>query len=439
MIPSEIILQKRNGQTLSNTDLKSFIRNYVDGDVTDYQMAAMLMAIYFQGMSDVEVSALVETMLHSGRTMDFSHLDAFVADKHSTGGVGDKISIILGPLMASAGLAIPMISGRSLGHTGGTLDKLESIPGFQVNLSLDKFQSLVETIGIGMIGQTEDICPADRKMYALRDVTGTVESIPLICGSIMSKKIAEGIQGLVLDVKVGSGAFMKTMDQAEALGSILKQTGLSFDVKTDVVYTNMDQPLGRFAGLWCEVREAIAGLRGDSDECPEDTQAVTYTLGNRLLLQAGLISNEKEGRKYQQDLIASGKAWEKFLEMVEAQKGDIAVVDNNPMKLHQPQFTRDYTAPIAGYIQKMDTTEIGWALTELGCGRRKTTDSVDFTAGMEFLHKTGDKVEKGEPLIRCFNSHENKLESALQMLGVEGVISYGETKPDEIPLSNKIE
>ncbi|RMF08178.1 MAG: thymidine phosphorylase, partial [Candidatus Neomarinimicrobiota bacterium] len=290
MIPSELIIQKRSGRALDREELAWLIQSYVEGTLPDYQMAAFLMAVFFQGMSLEENITLTDLMIASGERMDFSHLPAFPCDKHSTGGVGDKVSLVLGPLLASVGLAIPMISGRSLGHTGGTLDKLESIPGFSVDQSLPRFRELVEEVGIGMIGQTAHICPADKKLYALRDVTGTVESIPLIGASIMSKKIAEGIRGLVIDLKVGSGAFMQTLEQGRALGSRLQAIGEAFGVRTDILYSNMDQPLGRAAGIWCEVLEAVDCLRGQG---PRDTRALTLELSSVLVLQGGLADSRE--------------------------------------------------------------------------------------------------------------------------------------------------
>lgn len=411
MIPAEIIQQKRNGQSLSKKELRQFIQSYLDGTILDSQMSALLMAIYFQGMKDDEISSLVDTMLNSGKRMDFSSLDSYPADKHSTGGVGDKVSIILGPLLASAGLAIPMISGRSLGHTGGTLDKLETIPGFRVDVSLDEFEDLTKTVGIAMIGQTEDICPADRKMYALRDVTGTVESIPLICGSIMSKKIAEGIRGLVLDVKVGNGAFMKTLTDAKKLGEQLIRIGESFGVETDVVYTSMAQPLGNVAGLWCEIQESVDGLQGRG---PADTMAVTYELGAKLLIQSGIAKTKDEAIDLQKHLITSGKAYEKFMEMVKAQGGSTHCFSND--RCHAPKYFVDVLAEKTGIIQSMDTYQIGLATVELGCGRKKTSDTVDPSSGIRFLKKIGDSVEIGEPIFRCFNSNKKKLDNGKAML-----------------------
>lgn len=412
MIPSEIIKQKRDGNEISHTQIKDFINGYLREEIPDYQMSALLMAIFFNGMTESEISALVDVMLNSGERMDFTHHSNYVADKHSTGGVGDKVSIILGPLLAAAGIAIPMLSGRSLGHTGGTLDKLETIPGFKVDIDLDDFRKQVDSIGIAMIGQTKEICPADRRMYALRDVTGTIESIPLISGSIMSKKIAEGIRGLVLDVKTGNGAFMKNIDDAHKLGDTLKKIGKSFNINTDVVYTSMDQPLGKTAGLWCEVQESIDGLKGND---PDDTMQVTFELGAKLILQAGLSKTHSEAIAVQKELISNGKAYKKFLEMVEYQGGNPTDIENYS-RLHQPKCIGELTAKQSGYIKSMDTYKIGLATIELGCGRKKTTDTVDPTAGIEFYKKIGDKVNRGDTLFKFFNSDNSKLNPTEKLL-----------------------
>jgi len=422
MIPSEIIKQKRNGNEISHVQIKNFINGYVKDEIPEYQMSALLMAIFFNGMTDTEISALVDVMLNSGKKMDFTHSANYIADKHSTGGVGDKVSIILGPLLAAAGISIPMLSGRSLGHTGGTLDKLETIPGFKVDINLDDFRKQVDSIGIAMIGQTKDICPADRRMYALRDVTGTVESIPLISGSIMSKKIAEGISGLVLDVKTGNGAFMKNIDEARKLGRSLARIGKSFNINTDVVYTSMDQPLGKTAGLWCEMQESIDGLKGNG---PDDTMQVTYELGTKLILQAGLSKTQSEAIALQKKLISNGKAYDKFVEMVEYQGGNSQDLENYN-QLHQPKFSKSLIANKSGYIQSMDTYKIGLATVELGCGRKKTTDKVDPTAGIQFNYKIGDKVTDGDTVFRLFNSDKIKLESAFNVL--KNCFVIGKTK-----------
>ncbi|HCN24639.1 MAG TPA: thymidine phosphorylase [Candidatus Marinimicrobia bacterium] len=420
MIPAEIIKQKRDGAHLSKDHLCEFIQSYMEGSIADYQMTALLMAIFFNGMDDDELYSLVDIMVNSGEKMDFSNLECFVADKHSTGGVGDKVSIILAPILAEAGLAIPMISGRGLGHTGGTLDKLETIPGFRVDLSLTEFRKAVEQTGIAMIGQTNEICPADRKMYSLRDVTGTIESIPLICSSIMSKKIAEGIQGLVLDVKIGNGAFIKKMEDAKTLGNMLKRIGRHFGITTDIVYSSMNQPLGTTAGLWCEVKESINSLKGNGTD---DTMKITYELGSRLLLQAEISKTRNEAISLQKSIIQSGKGYEKFLDLVKNQGGSQKDIEQYT-KLHSPQHTREISANRSGFIQYMDTYTIGLATVALGCGRAKITDSVDPTAGMEFLKKTGEKVQKGEPLIRCFNSDKPKLQNTVNRL--ESVFQIGE-------------
>ena len=409
MNPTQLVQLKINGENIPQTELASFINAYVDEKIHDDEMTPFLKAVHAHGMTDKETIILTDIMLNSGDRLAFSNMDAYVADKHSTGGVGDKVSMVLGPIMAAAGLAIPMLTGRSLGHTGGTTDKLETIPGFQTSLTLDQFKANVETHGICIMGQTESICPADRKMYALRDVTDTIDSIPLICGSIMSKKIAEGIQGLVLDIKTGNGAFMKTIDQAQSLGKTLQKVGEAFHVKTDVVYSSMNQPLGRTAGLWCEMDESIAALKGDG---AKDLMDVVFELGSKLLVQAGIIRGETAAVSIQENLIQSGKAYDKFEEMVSVQGGDLSQIK----QLHQPKFELIVSAKSSGYVESMDTLNIGWAAVELGCGRRKKDDILDPTAGIEFMAKIGDKVQKGDPLFRCFNSNENKLNSALNYL-----------------------
>lgn len=409
MNPTQLVQRKISGEAIPQTEMASFINAYVDEKIGDDEMTPFLKAVHAHGMTDEETIILTDIMLNSGDRLVFSNMDAYVADKHSTGGVGDKVSMVLGPIMAAAGLAIPMLTGRSLGHTGGTTDKLETIPGFQTSLTLDQFKANVETHGICIMGQTESICPADRKIYALRDVTDTIDSIPLICGSIMSKKIAEGIQGLVLDIKTGNGAFMKTIDQAQSLGKTLQKVGEAFHVKTDVVYSSMNQPLGRTAGLWCEMDESIAALKGDG---AKDLMDVVFELGSKLLVQAGIIRGETAAVSIQENLIQSGKAYDKFEEMVSVQGGDLSQIK----QLHPPKFELIVSAKSSGYVESMDTLNIGWAAVELGCGRRQKDDILDPTAGIEFMAKIGDKVQKGDPLFRCFNSNENKLNSALNYL-----------------------
>ena len=409
MNPNSLIQHKFNGDAIPKSELASFITAYVDGEFSNEIMTSFLKAVHTKGMSYDETFALTEVMVNSGDCVSFNNMDAYVADKHSTGGVGDKVSIILGPLMAVAGLAIPMLAGRSLGHTGGTIDKLETIPGFQTSLTIDQFKSNVENVGLCIMSQTKSICPADRKMYALRDITNTIDSIPLICGSIMSKKIAEGIQGLVLDIKTGNGAFMNTMEKAVPLGNMLKAVGEAFGVKTDVVYSSMHQPLGRTAGMWCEIAESIVALKGNG---PKDLMDVVYELGAKLLIQAGVTRGETAAISIQENLIQSGKAYQKFEEMVHAQSGHLP--DND--SIHTPSFEQMVTASESGYITEMNTLNIGWATIELGCGRHQKSDQLDPTAGIEFFAKIGDTVIPGDPIFRCFNSDKNKMNSALNYL-----------------------
>ena len=422
---SDIISRKQNGLSTPKHELESFINHYVHGQVSDAEMTAWLKAVCSHGMEAEELTGFIEIMVHSGKRMDFSHLDMFVADKHSTGGVGDKISLILAPLLAAAGMAIPMISGRALGHTGGTLDKLESIPGFSTGLSLTEFQKNVETIGVSMIGQTDEICPADKKMYALRDATGTVESLPLIVASIMSKKIAEGLNGLVLDVKTGNGAFMKSHDDAEQLGALLKKAGEDFGIQTDVVFSNMNQPLGRFSGCWCEVKEAIECLKGKG---PEDTVELTLELASKLMVQGKLSNTPSDGRSILNNLLTDGTALSKFIEMVEAQGGDPNAL-LNPEKIHIPTEEIVIKAKESGYVEYMDTYSIGIACTLTGCGYIKPDDNIDPSAGLECFVKVGTKVRTGDPLFRIFNSNKLKLMDAENQLNI--VVKIGDSQKKE--------
>ncbi len=425
MNTSKIISRKQKGFSAPKHELESFIHNYVQGHVSDAEMTEWLKAVFENGMEAEELSDFIEIMVNSGKRLDFSHLNTFVADKHSTGGVGDKISLILAPLLAAAGMAIPMISGRALGHTGGTLDKLESIPGFSTDLSLTQFQKQVETIGISMIGQTNEICPADKKMYALRDATGTVESLPLIVGSIMSKKIAEGLNGLVLDVKTGNGAFMKTHDDAQKLGDLLKEAGENSGIQTDVVFSNMNQPLGKFSGCWCEVKEAIECLNGKG---PEDTVELTLELSSKLMVQAKLSETTEVGKKFLKNLLNNGTAFSKFIEMVEAQGGDTHSLLNQE-KVHIPSEEIIIKSKKTGYVEFMDTYSIGIACAFAGCGYVQPDDKIDPSAGLECFAKVGTEVEEGDPLFRIFNSNKSKLTDAEYKL--DKVVKIGESKRTE--------
>ena len=409
MNPKALIQHKSDGQEISKSDLTSFISSYLNNSINDDDMILFLKAVHKNGMTTNETFAFTEAMIDSGEKIEFSNMDNYVVDKHSTGGIGDKVSIILAPLMAASGLAIPMIAGRSLGHTGGTIDKLETIPNMNLNLTINEFKSNVENHGISIMEQSSSICPADKKMYALRDITGTIDSTPLICGSIMSKKIAEGIQGLVLDIKTGNGAFMNTMDKAVELGDALQNIGESFNISTDIIFSSMDQPLGNTAGMWCEVEESISTLKGNG---PKDLLELTFQLGSKLLVQAGITKSETSAISIQENLIQSGKAYQKFEEFINAQNG----MTSELTSVNKPRYETIIRSDKSGYITSMDTLKIGWALVDLGCGRRDKSDTLDPTAGIEFIVKIGDEIKSGEPIFRCFNSKKNKLEKSSQKL-----------------------
>jgi pyrimidine-nucleoside phosphorylase len=326
----KITNKKLSGGFLTDKELEFVVKSYIDNTINDNTMANFLRSVHQKGMSKDETVTLTRIMIESGETINFQNLNSYVGDKHSTGGVGDKVSIILGPILAALGIAVPMLAGRSLGHTGGTIDKLETIPGFKTDLSVKNFKKNVERTGICIMSQTDTICPADKKIYALRDVTGTIDSIPLICGSIMSKKISEGINGLVLDIKIGNGAFMPTLEEGKKLGSLLKYIGKKFGVSTKLVYSNMNQPLGKTAGMWCEIDESIKALQGEG---AKDLMRVVFELGSRLIVDAGLIDTHLEAVHMQQRSISNGKAFKKFEEMVFNQNGQIKKRDylNKPL------------------------------------------------------------------------------------------------------------
>ncbi len=403
MIPYELIRKKQGGAVHTPEEIRWLMEAFTSGELPDYQMAAWLMAVYFQGMEPGERQVLVEAMIDSGRRLDFSHLDGYVADKHSTGGVGDKVSLVLGPLVAACGVYVPMLSGRGLGHTGGTLDKLDAIPGFRTSLDLETFQRHVAEVGICIMGQTDDICPADKRLYALRDVTATVESVPLIAGSIMSKKIAEGIRGLVLDVKWGSGAFMGSLPEARELARVLVETGAAFGVDTVAHISDMNQPLGRSAGVWCEVREAVAALEGDG---PADLVELSIFLASEMLRLAG----KDDPRREVQDALTSGRAREKLDEMVAAQGGDPASLADT--RLYRPSVTVALRAPRSGYLSAVDTYHCGMALITAGAGRQAKADMLDPSAGFDLDVRLGDQVEAGDEIGRCYGSRDDRVQAA---------------------------
>ncbi len=391
----EIIRRKRDGEKLTAEELRALVKGYTDGDIPDYQMSAFLMSVFFCSMDSEELAAWTDAMLRSGEVLDLSDIRGVKVDKHSTGGVGDKVSLILAPLAVAAGLKVPMISGRGLGHTGGTLDKLESIPGFNVNQSVEQFRRLVDEIGLGLIGQTGEVAPADKKLYALRDVTATVECIPLIASSIMSKKLAEGIDALVLDVKVGSGAFMKSVDDARELGETMIGIGKAMDTEVRALITDMDQPLGLAVGNTLEVVESIATLRGEG---PEDVTEITVELVCEMLDAAGKVDERDETKKMLYELLEDGSALKVFRKIIEAQGGDPTVCDK-PSIMGAAEHVVGFEAPRAGVIEHINAEQVGLAALELGAGRHKKEDDIDHAVGLVFRKKRGAAVEKGEAIL----------------------------------------
>jgi len=423
MNPVDIIRKKRDGGTLSREELEQFIAGYVNGEIPDYQMSAFLMAAYFSGMSPEEMLAFTDVMLHSGEVIDLSSIPGRKVDKHSTGGVGDKVSLILAPMVAACGVPVPMISGRGLGHTGGTVDKLESIPGFRTDLSIEAYKRVIAEVGVVLIGQTRNIVPADRKMYALRDVTATIESIPLIAGSIMSKKLAEGIDALVLDVKTGNGAFMQSTERSLALARTLVSIGTGMGKETIGFITAMDQPLGRNVGNWLEVVEAVECLRGKN---VPDLMEVTTVLGGAMVWVGGKAKSIEEGMHMCRSAIWSGKAYEKFLLCVQRQGGDPSYIEQ-PARYPKSHYSLEVRSPREGIVRAFNTTQIGMLAIELGAGRMKIEDRIDPKAGMVFLKKIGDRVGRGEVLAEIHTDRHGKNEDIARRLvdcvdvGVEDV------------------
>ena len=408
----DVIRKKRDGGELSRFEIDSLVNAYTRDDIPDYQVSAWLMAVVLRGMTRAETAALTDAMLRSGEVLDLSSLAAKKVDKHSTGGVGDKTSLVLAPLAAAAGVAVPMISGRGLGHTGGTLDKLEAIPGFNVNLTVAQFRRVLETCGCAMIGQTAEIAPADRKLYALRDVTGTVESPYLICASIMSKKLAEGIDALVLDVKTGSGAFMKSEKDAAFLAELMVETGERMGKQVVALITDMDQPLGCMIGNALEVVEVVEILRGEG---PEDLRQLCLELAGWMLHLGGVADTVAEGKKQSEKLIASGKAFDRFRQMVELQGGDPQAIDD-PKKLPQARHTMTVSSPKSGYLTSLQCEQVGTACVILGGGRERKEDSVDPAVGIVLHKKVGDPVSAGEALATIYYNAEARAARARQLL-----------------------
>jgi pyrimidine-nucleoside phosphorylase len=399
----DLIAKKRDGHALTKEEIEFIIRGYTNGDIPDYQMSAFAMAVFFRGMTEEETAALTMAMVHSGDVIDLSKIEGIKVDKHSTGGVGDTTTLVLGPLVASVGVPVAKMSGRGLGHTGGTIDKLESVPGFHVEIDNDQFIELVNKNKIAIIGQTGNLTPADKKLYALRDVTATVNSIPLIASSIMSKKIAAGADAIVLDVKTGAGAFMKDLEGAKQLAKAMVEIGKRVGRKTMAIISDMSQPLGYAVGNALEVKEAIDTLKGKG---PEDLQELCLTLGSYMVYLAEKASSLEEARALLENSIQEGKALETFKVFLEAQGGDASVVDD-PSKLPQAKYQWELEAPEDGYVAEIVADEVGTAAMLLGAGRATKESTIDLSVGLVLRKKVGDPVKKGESLVTIYSNTEN--------------------------------
>jgi pyrimidine-nucleoside phosphorylase/thymidine phosphorylase len=427
--PYELIQAKRDGRQIAAADIAALVDGFTRGEIPDYQMAAFCMAVFFRGMDDAEVGALTEAMLHSGDVLDLSDVPGSKVDKHSTGGVGDKVSLALAPLAAACGVKVPMISGRGLGHTGGTLDKLEAIPGFRTDLPVDRFHALVRDVGACLVGQTARLAPADRKLYALRDVTATVESIPLIAASIMSKKLAEGIDALVLDVKVGSGAFMKTAGDARALARTLVAIGRRSGKKVAALLTDMSQPLGRAVGNALEVAETLELLRGGG---PDDLRALTIEETAEMLVLGGAAADSAAAQARVAAAIADGSGLAKLEEIVRAQGGDPLAL-RDPERLPRAPRTYAVVAPAGGWVQEVDGQAVGLAAVALGAGRARLEDRVDPAVGLVVHKRIGDTVERGEPLCTVHEGDRSE-ERTRVAARIEGAFRIGAAPVPRPPL-----
>ncbi len=420
----DLIHRKRGGEELAPEEIAFLVSGYTSGEIPDYQMSAFLMAVFFSGMTDREVSALTDGMIHSGAVLDLSDIPGVKVDKHSTGGVGDKTSLVVAPIAAAAGVIVPMISGRSLGHTGGTLDKLESIPGFRTDLSVDQFRAQLVSLGLCFIGQTEEIAPADKRLYALRDVTATVESIPLISSSIMSKKMAEGVDALVLDVKVGTGAFMKKQVDARRLAQMMVGIGRRLDRRVQALITDMNQPLGYAIGNALEVMEASQTLQNAG---PSDLTRLSLELAARMIYLGKKAASLEEARQIAETKIVDGSAYKKFKQVVQAQGGNAQALDRFEL-LPNATGMREITAPRAGYVSAIGAEDIGRASTMMGAGRNRKEDGIDPAVGVILEVKIGEKVDSGAVLCRLYYTHEEGLDEAAEM--VEDAFRISQSKPE---------
>jgi pyrimidine-nucleoside phosphorylase len=429
--PQDIIRKKRDGAELSRDEIEFFVRGVTTGSIADYQSTALLMAIFLKGMSETEQAALTEAMLHSGEILDFSDIPKPKADKHSTGGVGDKTSLLIAPFAAAAGVCVPMISGRGLGHTGGTLDKLESIPGYRVDLSLKEFRAVLDVAGFAMNGQTAEIAPADKKLYALRDATATVEAIPLIVASIISKKGAAGLDAMVIDVKTGSGAFMREHDRARALARALVTTGNSLGVRSQALITDMNQPLGRAVGNSIEVLECIELLRGEIQEGARPVLELSIELAARMIVLSRLEASVESARARIRDLHQSGAALECFRRNVEAQGGDPRVCDDPAGILPLTEKAIKVESPRSGFVFKVETEEIGHAIAEAGGGRVRMEDQIDPAVGFVGEVKIGDELSAGDQIGWVYCNDPDRGQRAAAR--IQGAYEIGDVPPRELP------
>ena len=411
----DLIRKKRDGEELTREEIQFLAQGAANETIPEEQLAAWLMAAFLRGLSLVEVDALTTAMKLSGEVFDPSPLQRFAIDKHSTGGVGDKTSFLAAPIAAAAGLVVPMISGRALGHTGGTLDKLESIPGYRTQLSLKEMEQVLAKVGASIVGQTKNLVPADRVLYSLRDRTSTVESPFLICASIMSKKLAAGLNGLVLDVKTGSGAFLKDPATSRFLAALMVDTGERSGTRTAALLTSMDQPLGRFAGNWVEIWESVELLKNHRDPRSEDLRELSLVLAGWMIYLGNKAVSAEEGRSVAEAKLADGSALEIFLRMVEAQGGDARLLDN-PARFHTPKFRRDFLASRSGFLNRIDCEKVGWAVQRLGAGRELAGEPVAAHAGLELHVKLGGRVEAGKPLCTLFTEDEARFAEPEQLL-----------------------
>jgi pyrimidine-nucleoside phosphorylase len=428
MVIPTLIERKRDGGSLTPDEWRALVAGYTNGSIPDYQISALLMAVVWRGLAPEELAALTDAMLESGDRLRFDGWATPRIDKHSTGGVGDKVSLILAPLVAVCGVAVPMMSGRGLGHTGGTIDKLESIPGFRTSLSLREAEALVRKLNVAMLAPSPDVAPADRKLYGLRDVSGTVPSVPLITASILSKKLAEGLTGLVLDVKTGSGAFIPELERSLVLARTMIETADRHGVPTTALVTAMDRPLGRACGNALEVEECINALQGNG---PDDLLEVTYALGVEMLLLAKVAKDRAAARKTLESALTSGKAAERFGEMIEAQGGDRKILDD-PGLLPQAAEVEVWRAPRAGTVLRVEPKRIGFGVIELGGGRTRVEDVVDPGVGFVISARPGDRVVEGEPLASVFARDAKGLEAGMRCLSE--AITVGEGRADLLPL-----